>query len=125
MQRYNERHDAVFEGIANFVTETLPENYQILADLPCSQPYAFPPHIATTDSHADIVIWNNNIKEVWVIELTVCYETGMDEGHNRKMTRYSDLMEVISASPWDGCLVTLEVGSRGFLSLPSFTTLKQ
>ena len=124
LRRYNERHDAVLEGIVNFVTKTLPENYQIIADLPCPQSYVFPPHIATTDSRPDIVVWSNTIKEVWVIELTVCYETGVDEAHNRKMARYSDLMERISASSWDGCLVTLEVGSRGFLSLPRFTTLK-
>ena len=60
-----------------------------------------------------------------MFELTVCFETGIDEAHNRKMVRYSDLMEMITASSWDGRLVTLEVGSRGFLSLPRFTTLKQ
>ena len=41
------------------------------------------------------------------------------------MARYADLMEEIALSSWDGCLITLEVGSRGFLSLPHFTTLKQ
>ena len=78
-------------------------------------------HDAVLDSRPDIVVWNNNIKEVWVIKFTVCYETRVDEAHNRKMARYSDLTEGISASSWDGCLVALEVGSRGFLSLPRFT----
>ena len=125
LRRYNERHDKVLEGIANFITDNLPENYKILADLPGSQAYLFPPHIATTDVRPDIVVWNDNIREVWVFELTVCFETGIDEAHNRKMVRYSDLMEMITAASWDGSLVTLEVGSPGFLSLPRFTTLKQ
>ena len=40
-------------------------------------------------------------------------------------TRYADLMEQIDDSTHNGSLVTLEVGSHGFLSLPSFTLLKQ
>ena len=37
-----------------------------------------------------------------MFELTVCFETGIDEAHSRKMVRYSDLMEMITASSWDG-----------------------
>ena len=89
------------------------------------QPYVFLLHIATTDERPDIVIWNNSIKEVWVIELTVCFETGFDKAHDRKTCRYLDLMEQVDSSPWNVSLVTLEVGSRGFLSLQSFNTIKQ
>jgi len=59
------------------MAESLPDEYQLLADLPQSQPYVFPPHIATTDQRPDIVVWSNTAQEVWVIELTVCFETGM------------------------------------------------
>ena len=59
------------------------------------------------------------MQEVWVIELTVCFETGYEAAHNLKKNRYADLMEQIDGSTHSGSLVTLEVGSRGFLSLPS------
>jgi len=78
LRRYNERHDAALEVISKFMAESLPDEYQLLADLPQSQPYVFPPHIATTDQRPDIVVWSNTAQEVWVIELTVCFETGYE-----------------------------------------------
>ena len=78
LHRYNKQHDAVLEVISKFMAESLPDGYQLLADLPQSQPYIFPPHIATTDQRPDIVVWSNTAQEVWVIELTVCFETGYE-----------------------------------------------
>ena len=37
-----------------------------------------------------------------MIELTVCFETGYEEAHMRKTTRYADLMEQIVDSGFDG-----------------------
>ena len=60
-----------------------------------------------------------------MIELTVCFETRYEDAHTLKTNRYTDLMRQIADSPVDGTLVTLEVGSRGFLSLTNFNTIKQ
>ena len=125
LRRYNERHDAVLEVVSNFMLGNLPDDYQLLADLPQFQPYIFPPHIATTDERPDIVVWSDRTREVWVMELTICFETNYSKAHDRKTTRYSDLMDQIETTLYDGTLLTLEVGSRGFLSLPSFITIKQ
>ena len=95
MRRYNERHDAALEVLATFFAGTLPEGYTLIADLPQFQPYLFPPHIAHTDERPDMVVWNDNTREVWVIELMVCFETGYEKAHMRKTTRYADLMEQI------------------------------
>ena len=43
----------------------------------------------------------------------------------RKTTRYAHLMEQIVDSGFDGELVTLEVGRRGFLELSCLTILQQ
>ena len=48
---------------------------------------------------------------------------GYEAAHNLKKNWYPDLMEQIDSSTYSGSLVTFEVGSRGFLSLPSFTLL--
>ena len=60
-----------------------------------------------------------------MIELTVCFETRYEDTHTLKSKRYADLMGQIADSSVDGTLVTLEVGSRGFLSLPSFNMIMQ
>ena len=93
LRRYNERHDAVLEVLATFFAGTLPEGYMFIADLPQFLPYLFPPHTARTDDRPDMVVWNGNIQEVWVIKLTMCFETSYEEAHMRKTTRYADLME--------------------------------
>ena len=115
----------MLEVLATFFAGTLPEGYTFVADLPQFQPYLFPPHIAHTNERPDMVVWNDNIREVWVIKLTVCFETGYEEAHMRKTTRYADLMEQIVDSGFDGELVILEVGSRGFLELSRLTILQQ
>ena len=108
MRWYNERHNTVLEVISKFMAKSLPEEYQLLADLPQFQPYVFPPHIATTDQRPDIVVWNSTNQEVWVIKLTVCFETGYEDAHTLKTNRYTDLMRQIADSSVDGTLVTLE-----------------
>ena len=60
-----------------------------------------------------------------MIELTVCFETRYEDAHTLKSNRYADLMGQIADSSVDGTLVTLKVGSRGFLSLPNFNMIKQ
>ena len=77
-----------------------------------------------TDQRPDIVVWSSKLHEVWVIELTVCFETGFEAAQAMKTNRYADLMEQITSSSMDGTLVTLEVGSRGFLALQGFRDVK-
>ena len=60
-----------------------------------------------------------------MIELTVCFETRYEDAHPLKTNRYTDLMKQIGDSSVDGTLVTLEVESSAFLSLPNFNMIKQ
>ncbi len=43
----------------------------MMADLPDTQ-YHYPQHIGTTDLHPDIAIWQNEPKEVTLVEPTSC-----------------------------------------------------
>ena len=122
MRRYNKRHDAVLAVITNFVKSNTPQGYEVLSDLPESQPYTFPPHIAATDQRPDLVVWNNEMKEVWVVE--ICFENRFDETNLLKAGRYADLMQQVTTSNYSETLLTLGVGSRGFLSLSNFTKLQ-
>ena len=46
--------------------------------------YSFPLRIASTDLRPDIVWWEDNPKKLWLVELTVPFETGFKEAAERK-----------------------------------------
>ena len=46
LRRYNARHDEVLHTIYNFLQQHLDTSQSIIADLPESSPFTFPPHIA-------------------------------------------------------------------------------
>ena len=124
MHWYNKRHDAVLAVISKFMAEILPDGYQLLADLLQFQPYVSPPP-TMPQLISGLTPTSNTNQEIWVIKLTVCFETGYEEARTWKADQYTDLMEHIAETPLDGTLVTLEVGSCGYLSLPSFHKIKQ
>ena len=59
-----------------------------------------------------------------MVELTICFENRFDEANLLKAGRYAALMQQVTTSNYSGTLLTLEVGSRGFLSLSNFTKLQ-
>jgi len=52
--------------------------------------YPLPLHIALTDLYPDIVWWDDSHKQLWLAELTVCFETSFEEARERKEAKYSD-----------------------------------
>jgi len=56
-------------------------------DLPESA-YAFPHHITPTNLRPDIVWWLDTLKNLWFLELTVSFETNMDQAHEHKLSKY-------------------------------------
>ena len=59
LRQYNHRHDAVLEVIADMVQSNLAPNQQMTVDLPGNN-YLFPQHIGRTESHPDLVVWEND-----------------------------------------------------------------
>ena len=55
----------------------------------------------------------------------MCYETNFLEACQQKTTKYQDLVEACEVNGYTTELVTLEVGSRGFLNLQGFKALFQ
>ena len=94
-----------------------------MADLP-GMAYTFPPHVVQTEERPDIVAWND--KAVYLVELTIPFETGMVEAAEHKQWKYSNLVACCRGNGFRTILATAEVGSRGFLhkrSLNNFYTL--
>ena len=70
--------------------------------------------------HPDQVMWSNTKQVVILVELTVCFETNFVDASARKVEKYQDLLEACTASGYSTSIVTLEVGSRGFLNIHGF-----
>ena len=121
-RRYNERHDSVLSRIHSFLADHLPQGMKILADLPGTV-YTFPPSIALTNEKPDIVLWNSST--VHLVELTVPFESGLEEASSRKQAKYEDLVACCRDNGFATTLTTVQVGSRGFLHRESLTKLYQ
>ena len=65
----------------------------------------------------------NSEKQLWLAELTVCFETSFEEARERKEEKYSELVAAIEEAGYNTTLITLEMGSWGVSHLPGFTTL--
>ena len=55
-----------------------------------------------------------------MVELTVCYETNFKDAQSRKEEKYMELAEEIEQKEFVVDLITVEVGSRGFINQESF-----
>jgi hypothetical protein len=119
-RRYNDRHDSVLGCIHSFLSSHLPKDSRIIVDLPNSH-YTFPQNIAVTDDRPDIVIWSNS--SIQLVELIIPFETGMEEAASRKRSKYTELVGRCTRNGFAATLITVEVGSRGFIHAPSFNQL--
>ena len=119
-RRYNDHHDAILACIRDFLAGQLSPSQSITVDLP-NQPYSFPQQVACTDSRPDIVVWDRSA--ITIIELTVPFELCVDSAVARKTKRYSELLGTYRDAGYKANLLTLEVGSRGFIHTDSFNKL--
>ena len=119
-RRYNSRHDAILQAIYAFLVKHLPPTKSVTADL-CDQRYTFPQQIATTDTRPDITVWDE--MTITLIELTVPFEVCTESAIQRKRQRYHGLLEGCRENGYTANLLTIEVGSRGFLHCNSFDIL--
>ena len=120
LRRYSRRHDEVLKVIGDFVRANLPPHFMVTVD----ESYAFPHHIIPTDRRPDIVWWCNRLKELWLFELTISYETVVADACGRKTAKYEDLVEAGMAAGYKTVLITLEVGSRGMLAVHDLDELR-
>ena len=119
LRRYTTRHNSVLKTIVYFIRSHLPDGMRVTADLP-EEEYNFPQDVASTDLGPDIVIWDSQV--IHIIELTVPFETNAVDAAERKTLHYQDLRESCALRRRSS-IITLEVGSRGFLCAEGFQKL--
>ena len=87
MDRFTWRHDSIL----NFIANNLPSNHiqKIFADLPSfSNPSIIPGDVYRPDL---LILTKDNT--LYVLELTIGYETNLRNNINRKHYKYKDLIE--------------------------------
>ena len=107
--------------IVDFLQCHMAAGFKITADL-SDQQYTFLQDIAITDLRPDIVMWSTSA--IYLVELTVLFETNIVGAAERKTHRYRELASACGRSHHMS-IITLEVGSRGFLSITGFQQLYQ
>ena len=119
-RRYNDWHDSVLGSTYTFLKQAVPSTKSITADLPSLQ-YNFPQEMVCTNSRPDIVVWDQ--ATITIIELTVPFELCFNAAVQRKMDRYAELRSSCQEAGYKADILTIEVGSRGFINTPSFNAL--
>ena len=124
-ERYTWRHDSVAQYIAETLKENLPEQMSLYADLEgykvCGG--TIPPTIVQTSSRPDIVIVDNRNRTVWMLELTVSFESNFEAANRRKKERHSSLAADIEDENFQCNNLPFEIGSRGHISSDNKSTL--
>ena len=123
LRRYSRRHDEVLQVIGDFVRANMPLHFTVSVDHPSEQ-YTFPHHITPTDLRPDIVWWCDSQRELWLLELTISYESIVADARGRKRAKYHDLVEAGRAAGYKTTLITIEVWSRGMLAVSDFDDLR-
>ena len=71
------------------------------------------------------MVWDDISKNVYLIELTVCFETNFEVARERKVSRYTDLVEEAEQHGYKCELITVGVGSRGVVEVERMDRLKR
>ena len=114
LRRYSARHDEVLRVLSAFIRTHLPPSFSICVDTVESE-YSFPHHISPTNLRPDVVWWSDEVKEIRLLELTISYETVMEQAHQRKLAKYEDVVEGARVQGYNAECFAVEVGSRGLI----------
>ena len=99
------------------------DDWKFAADLPGWESY--PAAIKETRKRPDIVISSDLSKQIIMVELTVPYETRMEEANIFKKEKYSDLSKELERSGYRSTVLPVEIGARGFVGTSAYDLLSK
>lgn len=85
----------------------------------------YPAVIAEAGVRPDVVVISENSKTAVLVELTVPFETNMDQSHEFKIAKYEDLRDVLQRKGYKTYMFAVEVGARGFAGSSAYDLLKR
>ena len=99
------------------------DDWDCTADLPGWNSH--PEIISKTGMRPDLALHSESSKQVILVELTVPYESRMEEAHIYKTEKYASLASSLRKSGIQVRVFAVEVGARGFVSTSAYDLMKQ
>ena len=84
-----------------------------------------PAEIVETSLRPDIILWSKSQKSCYIIELTVPWESAIEEAYERKKSKYAEIAAQARRNGWRAEVLPVEVGCRGFVSKSTTWLLKK
>ena len=81
--------------------------------------------ISKSGMRPDIVLHSPSTKKVILIELSVPYESRMEEAHTYKTEKYASLASSLREQGFQTRVLPIEVGERGFVDTSAYDLMKQ
>ena len=95
-------------------------NWEVSMDL--DGKFFFP---IATKKRPDMVLWCEERKVIKLIELTVPWESNIDDAWYRKDLKYDSLVDLCEDNGWEASCHPIEVGVRGFIGRRVFSLLRE
>ena len=108
-KRYTWRHNSVLLNIANSIPRD--QNITLYEDLDM---FAWPGIISGDEQGPDIIIKRNN--DWWILELSVGFETNLENNRNAKNLRYNTLIQRLKTTCRKVKFINLSLGAIVFYS---------
>ena len=98
-------------------------DWKIAADLKGQDDY--PDVVKKSGARPDIVLTSNDAQKCILVELTVPYETNIEDQHEYKLAKYQSLLHTLKSEGLDASIFAVEVGARGFVAASMYSFLKK
>ena len=99
------------------------DDWEVSADLP--EWDSHPDIIKKTKLRPDIVIHSASSKQIIMVELTVPYESRIEEAHIYKKEKYQDLSKELEEAGYKSKVMPVEIGARGFAATSAYNLLSK
>lgn len=115
-------HSKVDGGSASSILDGA-NDWEIAVDLPGRG--AYPDAIRRFKQRPDIVLYATGTRQIVMVEVTVPFESRLEEQHMFKMAKYSDLVTDLRNDGYGARCYAIEVGARGLLAATAYDLCKQ
>ncbi|GFO14204.1 polyprotein [Plakobranchus ocellatus] len=99
------------------------DDWVVSADLPEWERH--PDVIRKTALRPDIVIHSASTQQIIMVELSVPYESRMEEAHAFKEGKYLDLTKELKKDGYEAKVMPVEIGARGFVGSSAYGLLSK
>ena len=126
LERYTWRHNSILQAILHTIKDNGSGDFKVYADIQGNTVAGgtLPPHIVISTQRPDLVVIWEETKKILVCELTVPFETNIDDAHKRKIDRYESLVHDIRQSEYEVTFEAVEIGQRGYVDKANKTRIK-